>query len=124
TFLVTPLSDSNKDECLNPGDDIEFQLHDDSSTPLKSVASILEGVNNDPPVKENDDLFDLEYKTIDEAECFDPEGDNDEIDAFLAIEVPTYIEGYFDSEGDVIYHESLLSDDTTPNLSPEVFFNH
>ncbi|GJQ88880.1 hypothetical protein Tco_0000019 [Tanacetum coccineum] len=71
TFLVTPLSDSNKDECLAP------------------------------------------------------RGDNDEIDAFLAIEVPTYIkEGYFDSEGDVLYLESLLSDDTTHNLSPEVFFDH
>ncbi|GJY15766.1 reverse transcriptase domain-containing protein [Tanacetum coccineum] len=42
-------------------------------------------------------------------EYFDPGGDNDEIDAFLAIEVPTYIEeGYYDSEGDVIYLESLL----------------
>ncbi|GJV97736.1 hypothetical protein Tco_1549313 [Tanacetum coccineum] len=50
---------------------------------------------------------------------------NDEIDAFLAIEVPTYIgEGYYDSKGDVIYHESLLSDDTTHNLFPEVFFDH
>ncbi|GKF55821.1 hypothetical protein Tco_0166161, partial [Tanacetum coccineum] len=50
---------------------------------------------------------------------------NDEIDAFLAIEVPTYIEeGYYDSKGDVIYLESLLSDDTTHNLSPEVFFDH
>ncbi|GKA08173.1 hypothetical protein Tco_0687504, partial [Tanacetum coccineum] len=48
-----------------------------------------------------------------------PGGDNDEIDAFLAIEVPTYIEGYYDSEGDVIYLESLLSDDTTYNLSPD-----
>ncbi|GJY71535.1 reverse transcriptase domain-containing protein [Tanacetum coccineum] len=58
-------------------------------------------------------------------ECFDPGGDNDEIDAFLAIKVPTYIEeGYYDSEGDVIYLESLLSDDTTHNLSPEVFFDH
>ncbi|GKA15586.1 reverse transcriptase domain-containing protein [Tanacetum coccineum] len=27
TFLVTPLSDSNKDECLAPGDDIEILLH-------------------------------------------------------------------------------------------------
>ncbi|GJU97488.1 reverse transcriptase domain-containing protein [Tanacetum coccineum] len=62
---------------------------------------------------------------IDEAECFDPGGDNDEIDAFLAIEVPTYIEeGYYDSEGDVLYLESFLSDDTTHNLSPEVFFDH
>ncbi|GKB15575.1 hypothetical protein Tco_0849498 [Tanacetum coccineum] len=136
TFLVTPLSDSNKDECLTPGDDIEFLLHHDPSTPLKSVASILEGFINDPLFKENDDLFDLECKTndwkrilydapIDEAECFDPGGDNDEIEAFLAIEVPTYIEeGYYDSEGAVLYLESLLSDDTTHNLSPEVFFNH
>ncbi|GJZ40800.1 reverse transcriptase domain-containing protein [Tanacetum coccineum] len=129
TFLVTPLSDSSKDECLTSRDDIEFLLHHDPSTPLKSVASIVEGFINDPPFEENDDLFDLECKTnywkrilydapIDEAECFDPGGDNEDIDAFLAIEVP------YDSEGDVIYLESLFSDDTTHNLSPEVFFDH
>ncbi|GJW23379.1 hypothetical protein Tco_0034001, partial [Tanacetum coccineum] len=128
-------SDSNKDECLALGDDIEILIHHDPSTPLKSVASILEGFINDPLFEENDDLFDLECKTNDwkrilydalynEAECFDPGGDNDEIDAFLAIEVPTYIEGYYDSEGDVIYLESLLSDNTTHNLSPDVFFDH
>ncbi|GKF73779.1 hypothetical protein Tco_0220111, partial [Tanacetum coccineum] len=72
TFLVTHLSDSNKDECLTPGDDIEFLLHYDLSTPLKSVASILEGVNKDSHVEKNDDLFDLECKTNDEAECFNP----------------------------------------------------
>ncbi|GJU64646.1 reverse transcriptase domain-containing protein [Tanacetum coccineum] len=82
TFLVMPLSNSNKDEILY-----------------------------DAP--------------IDKANCFDPGGDNDEIDVFLAIEVPMYIEeGYYDSEGDVIYLESLLCDDTTHNLSPEVFFDH
>ncbi|GJZ03191.1 reverse transcriptase domain-containing protein [Tanacetum coccineum] len=135
TFLVTPLSNSNKDECLTPGDDIEILLYHDPSTPMKSVASILEGFINDPLFEENDDLFDLECKTndwkrilydasTDEAECFDPGGNNDEIAAFLAIEVPTYIEGYYDSEGDVIYLESLLSGDITYNLSPEVFFNH
>ncbi|GJZ69709.1 reverse transcriptase domain-containing protein [Tanacetum coccineum] len=136
TFLVTPLSDSNKDECLAPGDDIENLLNHDPSTPMKSVASILEGFIDDPLFKGNDDLFDLEYKTndwkrilydapIEKAKCFDPGGDNDEIDAFLAIEVPTYIEeGYYDSEGDVLYLESLLSDDTTHNLSPNVFFDH
>ncbi|GJY24992.1 hypothetical protein Tco_0399718 [Tanacetum coccineum] len=119
------------DECLAPGDDIEILLHHDPSTPMKSVASILEGFIDDPPFEENDDLFDLECKMndwkrilydapIDKAECFDPGGDNDEIDAFLAIEVPMYIEeGYYDSEGDVIYLESLLSDDTTHNLSPQ-----
>ncbi|GJX36254.1 hypothetical protein Tco_0247811 [Tanacetum coccineum] len=136
TFLVTPLSDSNKDECLAPGDDIEILLHHDPSTPMKSVASILEGFIDDPPFEENDDLFDLECKTndwkrilydatINKAECFDPGGDNDEIDAFLAIEVPTYIEeGYYDSEGDILYLESLLSDDNTHNLSSDVFFDH
>ncbi|GJR05926.1 reverse transcriptase domain-containing protein [Tanacetum coccineum] len=101
---------------------IEFLLHDDPSTPLKSVASILEGFIKDPPFKENE--FDLKCKTNDEAECFNPGGDNDEIDAFLAIKVPTYNEGYYDSEGDVTYLESLLSDDTTHNLSPKVFFDH
>ncbi|GJR10004.1 reverse transcriptase domain-containing protein [Tanacetum coccineum] len=124
TFLVTPLSDSNKDESVIPRDDIEFLLHDNPSTPLKSVASILEGFINDPPFEENDDLFDLECKTNDKSECFNPEGDNDEIDVFLAIEVPTYIEGYYDSEGDVTYLESLPSDDTTHNRSPKVFFDH
>ncbi|GKF59992.1 hypothetical protein Tco_0176778, partial [Tanacetum coccineum] len=84
-FLNTPLFDSNEDEYLAPGDDIEFLLHHDPSTPMKSVASILEGFINDPPFEENDDLFDLECKTndwkgilydapIDEAECFDSGG--------------------------------------------------
>ncbi|GKD23692.1 reverse transcriptase domain-containing protein [Tanacetum coccineum] len=112
TFLVIPLSDSNEDECLTPGDDIEFLFHHDPSTPMKSVAFILEGFINELPFEENDDLFDLE--------C-----DNDEIDAFLAIEVPTNIgEGYYNSEGDVIFLKSLLSDDTTNNLSSEVFSDH
>ncbi|GKA91942.1 hypothetical protein Tco_0813867, partial [Tanacetum coccineum] len=65
TFLVTPLFDSNEDECLAPGDDIEFLLHHDPSTPMISVASILEGFTNEPPLEENDDLFDLESKEND-----------------------------------------------------------
>ncbi|GKC19881.1 reverse transcriptase domain-containing protein [Tanacetum coccineum] len=121
TFLVTHLSDSNKDESLIPRDDIEFLLHNDPSIPLKSVASILEGFIEDPPFEENE--FDLECKKNDEAECFNPGDDDDEIDAFLAIGVPTYNEGYYDSEGDVLYLESLLSEDTTHNLSPKVFRN-
>ncbi|GJS74807.1 hypothetical protein Tco_0707648, partial [Tanacetum coccineum] len=131
TFLVTPLSDSNKDEFFTPSNDIEFLLHHDPSTPMKSVASILEGFIDDQPLDENDDLFDLECKMnnwkkilydaiIDEAECFDPGGDNDKIDAFLAIEVSTCIEeGYYDSEGDVFYLESSLNDDTLITFSPK-----
>ncbi|GKB89138.1 reverse transcriptase domain-containing protein [Tanacetum coccineum] len=131
TFLVKHLFDSNKDECLALGNDIEILLYHNPSTPMKRVASILEGFIDDPPFKENGDLFDLECKTndwkrilydalIDKSEYFNLGGDNDEIDAFLAIEVPTYIEeGYYDSEGDVLYLESLLSDDNTHNLSLE-----
>ncbi|GJR66503.1 hypothetical protein Tco_0012568 [Tanacetum coccineum] len=33
-------------------------------------------------------------------------------------------EGYFDSEGDVIFLENLLSDDNTHNLAPKVIFDH
>ncbi|GKC17979.1 hypothetical protein Tco_1014761 [Tanacetum coccineum] len=62
-LLVTPLSDFNKDECFDPGgdvDEIKFLLHRDPSTPKLSIASILEGFTDEPPLKENDDLFDLE----------------------------------------------------------------
>ncbi|GJV68060.1 hypothetical protein Tco_1483569 [Tanacetum coccineum] len=55
----------------------------------------------------------------------DPEVDIDEIDAFLAMKVSSnFEEGYFDSEGDVIFLENLLSDDNTHNLAPKVIFDH
>ncbi|GKB61341.1 hypothetical protein Tco_0917527 [Tanacetum coccineum] len=62
-LLVTSLSDFNKDECFNPGgdvDEIEFLLHRDLSIPKMSVVSILEGFTDELPLEENDDLFDLE----------------------------------------------------------------
>ncbi|GKE79061.1 hypothetical protein Tco_1545181, partial [Tanacetum coccineum] len=54
TFLVTPLSDSNEDECLTPVDEIKFLPHPDPSI---SIVSILEGFTDKPPLEENDDLF-------------------------------------------------------------------
>nr|GEX80481.1 reverse transcriptase domain-containing protein [Tanacetum cinerariifolium] len=60
-----------------------------------------------------------------EDECFDPGGDIDKIDAFLDIDVSTNIEdGYLDSEGDIIYLESLIINETIPNLPPKVFLDH
>ncbi|GKB58939.1 hypothetical protein Tco_0915125 [Tanacetum coccineum] len=57
-----------------------------------------------------------------EDKCFDPGGDIDEIDAFLDIDVPMDIkDGYHDLEGDLIYLESLLTNDTIPNLPPDFF---
>nr|GEX64728.1 hypothetical protein [Tanacetum cinerariifolium] len=88
-LLVTPLFDANKDECFDSGgDDDEINVldcedgyydsegdilylesllnddlvHCDLSIPAMSVASILEGFTNEPSLKENDDLFDLEPK--------------------------------------------------------------
>nr|GEV75747.1 ribonuclease H-like domain-containing protein [Tanacetum cinerariifolium] len=65
TFLVTPLSDSNEDEYFAPGDDFELLLHRNPSTPIISVVSILEGYTNEPPLEENDDLFDLKSRKND-----------------------------------------------------------
>ncbi|GKA47709.1 reverse transcriptase domain-containing protein [Tanacetum coccineum] len=81
-------------------------------------------VNENSNVSNSDELVLLNTPLSDKVECSDPEVDIDEIDAFLAIKVPMYNEGYYDSEGDVTYLESLLSDDTTHNLSPELFFDH
>ncbi|GJY26831.1 hypothetical protein Tco_0401557, partial [Tanacetum coccineum] len=64
-LLVTPLSHFNEVECFDPGDDIdeiELLLHHDSSTPKISVASILKGFTDEPPLEDNDDLFDFESK--------------------------------------------------------------
>ncbi|GKD42435.1 hypothetical protein Tco_1267080, partial [Tanacetum coccineum] len=119
TFLVTPLFDSNEDECFTPSDDVEVLLHHDSSTPMISVVPILEGFTNEPPLEENDDLFALESEKnewekilyddpIDDL-IFDPRGDIDEIDAFLDIDNPTNIkDDFYDLEGDVLCSVMIL----------------
>ncbi|GJV70174.1 hypothetical protein Tco_1485683 [Tanacetum coccineum] len=58
-----------------------------------------------------------------ENECFDPGGD--EIDAFLDLDISTEIENNFhESEGDIIFLEKLLINNTFPNLPSEVFLDH
>ncbi|GJW67591.1 reverse transcriptase domain-containing protein [Tanacetum coccineum] len=48
---------------------------------------------------------------------------NDEIDAFLAMEVSSnFEEGYFDSEGDVTFLDNLLSDDASHNVASEYLY--
>ncbi|GKD89855.1 hypothetical protein Tco_1365362 [Tanacetum coccineum] len=57
-----------------------------------------------------------------EDERFDLGSEIDEIDAFLVMDISMDIEdGNYDSEGDIIYLESLLINYTIPNLPPEVF---
>ncbi|GJX15852.1 reverse transcriptase domain-containing protein, partial [Tanacetum coccineum] len=76
--------------------------------------------NENSNVLDSDESVLLNTPLTDKVECSDPEVDIDEIDAFLAMEVSSnFEEGYFDSEGDVIFLENLLSDDTTHNIAPE-----
>ncbi|GJY97496.1 hypothetical protein Tco_0514406 [Tanacetum coccineum] len=52
-------------------------------------------------------------------------GESNEITSFLDMNISTDFEDdYYDSEGDIIYLESLLIKDTIPNLPPEVFLDH
>ncbi|GJZ79833.1 reverse transcriptase domain-containing protein [Tanacetum coccineum] len=124
SFLKEDVQKENFQVYSNPLFEFDDNYNSSNINPLfkemlEDVESKDSNVSNfDEPVLLNTPLFD-------EDECFDPGGNIDEIDAFLAIEVSTNIEeGYYDSEGDVFYLESFLSDDTTHNLSPEVFFDH
>ncbi|GKE39286.1 hypothetical protein Tco_1462691, partial [Tanacetum coccineum] len=81
--------------------------------------------NENSNVSNSDEPVLLNTPLSDKVECSNPEDDIDEIDVFLAMEVSSnFEEGYFDSEGDVIFLENLLSDDTTYNLAPEVISDH
>ncbi|GJW95403.1 hypothetical protein Tco_0175075 [Tanacetum coccineum] len=107
-----PLFDANDD----------FTSSDDESLPEEDDIE-----NKDSYVSNLDEpaLLVTPLSDADEDECFDPGGDIDEIDAFLDTDVSTDIEdGYHDLEGDIIYLESLLINDTIPNLPPEVFLDH
>ncbi|GJV70567.1 reverse transcriptase domain-containing protein [Tanacetum coccineum] len=81
--------------------------------------------NKNSNVLDSDEPVLLNTPLTDKVECFAHEDDIDEIDTFLAMEVSSnFKEGYFDSEGDVIFLENLLSDNTTYNLALEVISDH
>nr|GEW94396.1 hypothetical protein [Tanacetum cinerariifolium] len=62
---------------------------------------------------------------VSEDKCFDPGGNFEKIDAFLDIDTSTDVkEGYHDSEGDIIYLESLLTNEAIPSPHSEVFLDH
>ncbi|GJV98086.1 hypothetical protein Tco_1549663 [Tanacetum coccineum] len=89
---------------------------------------VLENIESkDSYVSNFDDpaLLIIPLSDANEDECFDPGGKIDKIDAFLVMDISMDIEdGYHDSNGDIIYPESLLINDTIPNLPPEVFLDH
>ncbi|GJW79223.1 reverse transcriptase domain-containing protein [Tanacetum coccineum] len=88
----------------------------------------LEDIESNESCFSNLDDPDLSVTPLSDAnedECFDLGGVIEEIDAFQDMDISTDIEnGDHDSEGDIIYLESLLIDDIIPNLPPEVFLDH
>ncbi|GJU01415.1 hypothetical protein Tco_1111753 [Tanacetum coccineum] len=80
---------------------------------------VLEDIESEDSYVSNHDepaLLVTPFSDANEDECFDPGGDIDEIDTFLDINVE---DDYHDSEGDIIYLENLLNNDTIPYLPPE-----
>nr|GEU72671.1 hypothetical protein [Tanacetum cinerariifolium] len=74
----------NLNDNLISSDDVELLLHHDPSIPKMSVASILEGFTSEPPLEENDDLFDLKSKNDDYKKIlYDAQWD--EIDGYEAV---------------------------------------
>nr|GEY50644.1 hypothetical protein [Tanacetum cinerariifolium] len=133
-------SDSDNDESL-PEEDIQKENFKIYSNPLfefddKYISSdvnllfneVLEDIENKDSYVSNLDepaLLVTPLSDANEDKYFDPGGDIDKIVAFLDIDVSTNIkDGYHDSEGDIIYLESLLVNDTIPNLLPKVFLDH
>nr|GEZ17455.1 putative reverse transcriptase domain-containing protein [Tanacetum cinerariifolium] len=108
-----PLFESNDD----------FTSSDDKSLFDEDVPKDNVKIYSNPLFEFNDKYISSDVNPLfDEDECFDPGGDVDKINAF---DIPLDFEdGYYDSERDVLYLESFLSDDTTPNLPPEVFLGH
>ncbi|GKD39530.1 reverse transcriptase domain-containing protein, partial [Tanacetum coccineum] len=124
SFLKEDVQEENFQVYSNPL--FEFDDNYNSSDINLLFKEILEDFESkDSNVSNFDEPVLLNTHLFDEDECFDLGGDNDEIDAFLAIKISTYIEeGYYDSDRDVFYLERLLIDDTTHNLFPEVLFDH
>ncbi|GJS84399.1 hypothetical protein Tco_0750940 [Tanacetum coccineum] len=110
----------------NPLFDFDEEYISSDVNPL--FKEVLEDIENKDSYVSNLDepaLLVIPLSDANKDEYFDPGGDIDEIDAFLDIDVSMDIEdGYHDSEGDIIYLEWLLTNDTTHNLPPEVFLDH
>ncbi|GJR73978.1 reverse transcriptase domain-containing protein [Tanacetum coccineum] len=119
TLLKKGVHEENFQVYSNPLFEFDDNFTSSNKNPLfNEKEEDVENKNSNVPVLLNTPLSD-------KVECSDPEDEIDEIDAFLAMKVSSNLEeGYFDSEGDVIFLENLLSDDTTHNLAPEVIFVH
>ncbi|GJS80246.1 reverse transcriptase domain-containing protein [Tanacetum coccineum] len=122
TCLKKDVQEGNFQDHSNPV--FEFNDNFKSST----INPLFDEMEEDVEIKNSnvsDEPVLLNTPLSDKVECFAPEDDIDEIDAFLAMEVSSnFEEGYFDSEGDVTFLDNLLSDDASHNLASEVISDH
>ncbi|GJW30886.1 reverse transcriptase domain-containing protein [Tanacetum coccineum] len=119
TLLKKDVQEGNFQDHSNPLFEFDDNFKSSTINPLFNKMD-EEVVNVNSNVSDSDESVLLNTPLSNKVECFTPEDDIDEIDAFLAIEVSSkFEEGYFDSEGDVTFLDNLLSDDTTHNLASE-----
>ncbi|GKE17131.1 hypothetical protein Tco_1424708 [Tanacetum coccineum] len=124
TLLKKGVHEENFRVYSNPLFEFDDNFNSSNVNPLFNEM-VEDVVNENSNVSNSNKPVLLNTPLSDKVKCSDPGVDIDEIDAFLAMEVSSnFEEGYYDSEGDVIFLESLLSDDTTHNLSPKVIFDH
>ncbi|GJX15854.1 reverse transcriptase domain-containing protein [Tanacetum coccineum] len=124
TLLKKDVQEGNFQDHSNPLFEFDDNFKSSTVNPLFNKMD-EDVVNENSNVSDSDEPVLLNTPLSDKVECFAPEDDIDEIDAFLAIEVSSnFEEGYFDSEGDVTFLDNLLSDDTTHNLASEVISDH
>ncbi|GJR77747.1 reverse transcriptase domain-containing protein [Tanacetum coccineum] len=100
-----------------------FQVY---SNPLFEFDDNFTSSNENPLFNEMDEDVENKNSKLQRLRCIRILSRYEEIVmSFLAMEVSSnFEEGYFDSEGDVIFLENLLSDDTTHNLAPEAISDH
>ncbi|GJU88381.1 reverse transcriptase domain-containing protein [Tanacetum coccineum] len=119
TLTLRDLHEENFQDHSNPL--FEFDDNFESST----INPLFDEMEEDVKIK-NSNVFDepvlLNTPLSDKVA---QEDNNDEIDAFLAMEVSSnFEEGYFDSEGDVTFLDNLLSNDASHNLASEMISDH
>ncbi|GKB80280.1 hypothetical protein Tco_0947175, partial [Tanacetum coccineum] len=116
-LLVTPLSDTNKDECFDPGGDI------DEIKACLTSNSILPEIDDANFDLKGDILLLKKLLSDDTSSPLPPKELNFE-ELKIKSDVSTDFEDdYHDSKRDIIYLESLLIKDTILNIPLEVFLD-
>ncbi|GJV90109.1 hypothetical protein Tco_1534047 [Tanacetum coccineum] len=128
SIAITPvLPTLEPEDSLSMGDEHLSTIPEKESDEVikSSVEDLVRIPSESEDTSESDICLHSTLFDANEDECFDPGGEIDEINTFLDMYISMDIEnGYHDSEGDIIYLESLLINDTILNLPPKVFLDH